>query len=293
MTLIDINPRNPFRPPDWRWRRALCLYEGRANPHSRRVDHWTRSAVRHIARIDAGGIPPGRRQTGTDGVLDDAHALKFSDDPRCRWEVEARVLAGQEPTAIAASLGYSPDSIEAFEALFFNVGDRLDAVDYLVGFALDPRLYTGIAQDDLGAIVKLFGYYAGPQAVDALVRRWGWPTAARLALQPAAESARMRRAIDFLIAALGLPTDGSNARILNRLDRLAKDLSRSSSTRVIAPISTPATIAGNPPLIADLTRRDDVSSQPATVSDILELATHLLSDRLEPSTANPPLAAAG
>jgi hypothetical protein len=38
MTIVDISGSNPFRPPDLRWKRALCLYDGQANPHSRRDD---------------------------------------------------------------------------------------------------------------------------------------------------------------------------------------------------------------------------------------------------------------
>jgi hypothetical protein len=226
-------------------------------------------------------------------VLDAAHALKFSDDPRARWEIEARVLAGQEPAAIAAGLDVSPDSIEAFEALFFDVSDRLDAVDYLVAFALNPCLCTGIAQDDFGSIVKVTGYDVGPMAVDALVRRWDWPSASRLVPLSVADSATMQQSVDLLVAALGLTADGSDVQTFKKINRLARDLNRSSSTRLIAPISTPATVAVDPPLIADPARRDDVSSQPATGSDILKLATHRLSDRLEPPTASPPLAAAG
>jgi hypothetical protein len=225
-------------------------------------------------------------------VLDDAHALKFSDDPRARWEVEARVLAGQEPAAIAASLGLSSDAVEAFTRLFFDVGDRLDAVDYLVGFALGHDLDNGIAQDDFGTIVKVIGYNVGPMAVDSLVSRWGWPTAARLGPQPAAESARMRRAVDFLIAALGLPTDGSNARILNRLNRLVDDLDRTSSARTIGPVATPVLVEGDPPLIADPNPRDEVSFSPAPASDNFRLATPGWFARLGLSTATPHLAAA-
>jgi hypothetical protein len=293
MTLNDINPRNPFRPPDWRWRRALHLHDERATPHGRRDDRWTRQAIRLIERLDAGSTPPGRRRTATDVVLDAAHALKFSDDPRGRWEVEARVLAGQEPATIATCLGVSCDAIEAFGRLFFDVGDRLDAVDYLAAFALGHGLYSGIAQDDLGTIVKIIGYNLGPPAVDALVSYWGWPTAARLVPLPATESAAMQRSVDLLVAALSLSADGSDARTFKKINRLAKDLNRSSSTRLIAPISTPAKVMVDPPLIADLTRRDDVSSPPATGSDIFELATQPLSAYFELSTANPPLAAAG
>jgi hypothetical protein len=292
MTLIDINPRNPFRPPDWRWKRALCLFDERMTLHGR-DDHWTRSAIRLVERLDAGSTPPGRRRTATDGVLDDAHALKFSDDPRCRWEAEARILAGQEPAAIAACLGVLQDTIVAFEALFYDIGDRLDAVDHLVAFAFGHDLYNGIAQDDLGSIVKIFGYNAGSAAVDALVRRWDWPSASRLAPLPVAELAAMQRSVDLLVAALGLSADGSDARTFKKLNRLAKDLNRSAAARSIGPVSTPVAVAGEPPLIADPIRRDGVPSLPATGSDILELATHTSPVRFEPSTANPPLAAAG
>jgi hypothetical protein len=293
MTIIDINPRNPFRPPDWRWRRALHLYERRAKPHSRRDDHWTRLALRLIERIDAGGIPRGRRRTGTDVVLDEAHRLKFADDPRGCWEAEARVLAGQEPAAIAACLGISPDAVEAFGALFFDLAGRLEQIDYLAAHVFGPGLYRGIDPDDLGAVVRLVGYNTGPGAVDALVGVWGWPSAARLAPLPAAETMAMRRTVDLLVASLSLRVDGSDALTFKKLNRLAKDIDRASSARSIAPISTPATVAGASPLIADPIDRDDVSSLPSMGSDILEFVMHPLSTCFETSAAELPLAAVG
>jgi hypothetical protein len=186
MTLIDIHRSNPLRPPDCRWRRALHLFDERAEPH-RRDDCWTRQALRLVERVDVGGTPPGRRRTGTDIVLDDAHALRYAADSPGRWEAEARVLAGQEPAAIAAGLGVSPDAVHAFEALFFNVGDRLDRLDFVATFAFGPGVYTSLAPDDFGTIAKLVANNLGPLAVDALVRRWSWPSASRLAGQAAAE----------------------------------------------------------------------------------------------------------
>jgi hypothetical protein len=292
MTIVDISESNPFRPPDWRWRRAVYLHGVQAKPHRRRDDRWTGLALRLVERLKAGGTPPGRRRTGRHVVLEQAHALVFADDPRNRWEAEARLLAGQEPAAIAACLGLSPDVIEAYEAIFFNVGDRLDAVDYVAAFALSHGLHSGIAQDDHGAIARLVGYHLGPEAIDALAGRWGWPSAARVAPRTAAESARMRRAVDFLIATLALPADGSDARILARLDKLVEDLGRSSAARTIGSVSTPVTVAGEPPSIADPTRRDEVPFTPAQASDSFSLATPWWFARLGLSTATPPLAAA-
>jgi hypothetical protein len=102
----------------------------------------------------------------------------------------------------------------------------------------------------------------------------------------------MQRSVDILVAALSLSANGSDARVFSKLNRMGKDLNRSSSARLIAPISTPATVAVDPPLIVDLIRRDEVSSSSAPESDNFRLATPWWLARLGLSTATPPLAAA-
>jgi hypothetical protein len=291
MTIVDISPINPFRPPDWRWKRAIHLHDERAEPH-RRDDRWTRLALRLVERVEAGGTPPGRRRTGTDIVLDDAHALRYAADPRGRWEIEARVLAGQEPAEIAACLGVAIDAVEAYLALFFDIGNRLDRLDYIATFAFGPGVSTGLVPGDQGTIARLVGYNIGPEAVDALVGVWGWPSAALLAPQAAVESSRMRRAVELLVATLSLKIDGADARIFSKLNRLAKDLDRALSARSTAPISTPVTVESAPHLVADPTRRDDVTAPLPTGPDIFELETHRVSTRFERPSMSPTLAIA-
>jgi hypothetical protein len=291
MTVVELSPLNPLRPPDWRWRRAVHLFDERAEPH-RRDDCWTRQALGLVERVDAGGNPPGRRRTGTDIALDDAHALRYAADPRGRWEAEARVLAGQEPAEIAAGLGISSDAVEAYLALFFDIGNRLDRLDYVATFAFGPGVYTGIDPDDQGAVARLLGYNIGPEAVDALVGVWGWPSAARLAPLAAAESARMQRTVELLVATLSLQLDGADTRTFKKLNRLGKELDRALSAHSTAPTSTPIAVEVDTPLVADPSRQDDVSVPLATAPDIFELATHRLSTHSERLITNPALAIA-
>jgi hypothetical protein len=101
MTPVDINPANPFRAPDWRWRSAVHPHELLAKPH-RRVDRWTRQAIRLRERFEADGTPKGRRRTQTDVVLADAHALRYAVDPGGRWEAEARLAQRRHLAALGA-----------------------------------------------------------------------------------------------------------------------------------------------------------------------------------------------
>lgn len=52
---VELHPRNPCRPPDWRWRMATLLREEGLPPRPapRRADPWVRRAMRHMDRLDA------------------------------------------------------------------------------------------------------------------------------------------------------------------------------------------------------------------------------------------------
>jgi hypothetical protein len=88
-------------------------------------------------------------------------------EPTTRWAVEARLLAGESIAAIARKTALTLRAVATFEALFFNVSDKLENRGYLIHFGV--RLYPRPKEPDLGLVWRLFGLLGGPVVLDALI----------------------------------------------------------------------------------------------------------------------------
>ena len=74
-----------------------------------------------------------------------AHQLCESNGP-LRWELEARILAGQSDDDISASMAVPPAVVAAFERSFFNVRDRLAAFDLILFHVIGYRPVLGFEE---------------------------------------------------------------------------------------------------------------------------------------------------
>ena len=128
-SLLALSPSNPFRPVDWRWRLGVFL----ANDDPSRGGGWTggqstaaSSGFKRIGKVDK-----PRRPAPGDYVIEQAYRLHAAPDALQRCEIEARLLAGESFEQIAEKCNSTPEVIEAFHALFFDVRGcnflRLDA----------------------------------------------------------------------------------------------------------------------------------------------------------------------
>lgn len=86
-----------------------------------------------------------------------------------RYAVEARILAGQTSQEIAALLGVTPDAVEYYERVFFNVRDKLKNSDYVMTCVLGPSVHSGLSDRDYDLLWKLFGYIYGPAVLDSFI----------------------------------------------------------------------------------------------------------------------------
>ena len=112
----DLLASSPFRPPDWRWRRAILPPWPRARG-PRKDDGWIARARRFLAALDRSGGDTGHpRLARLDPEVLGAFLLARSSARR-RWELEARILAGQGDDEIAGRLGVGEGAVAAYEAL--------------------------------------------------------------------------------------------------------------------------------------------------------------------------------
>jgi hypothetical protein len=103
--------------------------------------------------------------------------------------LEARLLARQDSATIAKTLCTTPEAVDWYEALCYNVRDRLDNRDWITTQCLLPALRchpntighhvsslaTGLPTSSVTAYpfldgsVKLFAYFGGANLVDVMI----------------------------------------------------------------------------------------------------------------------------
>lgn len=170
--LLYCSPSCPYRPTRWRFRRAELLFVLNFPARARRDDVWLQRAYdyhRDVWRLRA--RPPGgrARRAVPDPVIEGALDLWATTDLLCRWEVEARILADQPYSEVAARTGISEPVIDAYEALFFNVAASRHATKYLEHAAIGVRESDGFGVAELHQVWKLFGLLGGPRVLDVVM----------------------------------------------------------------------------------------------------------------------------
>ena len=97
-----------------------------------------------------------------------AHSLYHGGPDPVRFEVDARILAKEPFDSIAKKCHLSVPAITAYEALFFNVLDRLEATSYIAHTVIGPKLHEGLTPSDIDVLWKFYGYHGGSLVLDRL-----------------------------------------------------------------------------------------------------------------------------
>jgi hypothetical protein len=238
----ELSPRNPFRPVDWRWERAGEAIKDRSLSRSG-DDTSVRRAYRFRRRLQAA------RSEADLAILSDemadiywAHELyikktntseTLQEESRAAGEIEARLLAAQSHAAIADRFGIEAATITAYEALFFNVSEKLQHPSYIVHNAIGGRVHHGAQERDVVVLWKFYGYFYGPAMLDALCEMVVNPTrpdrgaTLMAAMTDATHNTITRRA---LLAAQTMKLNGFNEVDLITAFLMISEQGRGSST---------------------------------------------------------------
>lgn len=186
MSLLNCLAANPTRPPDWRWQRvsALCDRSPEAIPPGRKRDgvagfRWITQGVRFL---NAQRAAESRQTTAAvTSVLDRfndifwAHQL-YTQGGNIRHVVEAHILARSSDNEISRRVGVAPEVVSTYEALFYNVRERLPNRAYIVHCAIQQAHGRGSGTStDSATLWKLYGYFYGPAMVDAIESQFSSP----------------------------------------------------------------------------------------------------------------------
>lgn len=177
--IADAERLNPTRSPRWRYERIRQLLDGRKRkrPSSRRDDEIIRHAYSFFYQWERA------TDLGDEEEIYETrlrlfprfpglyYAYQLFSQPDCneaRIALEARLLARQDDEKIANSLDLIPETLPWYEAMFFNVRDRLDKPDYIVRTVLGPMIGIGLRNATEEMSCKYWCYF-GPEFADEII----------------------------------------------------------------------------------------------------------------------------
>jgi hypothetical protein len=158
---VDYSASNPLRPPDWCYRLAAeCVASGRPIPR-RDWDAMTLTVADYLRREQRGEDPS--RLVADYPELNLALDVFRHEDQELRFAIEAKLLAGFAPTDVAAAAGLTPLIVDVFEKTFFDVRDRLENREFIVGTVIAPPRNPPYDFRDIGW--KSIAFNDGPEAL--------------------------------------------------------------------------------------------------------------------------------
>ena len=196
--------------PDRRWRLARRLAAkpdpdrlGRAEPLVVQATEYQKALITCTTEAERAGV---RNQWPS---ISEAHAV-YEQNGVKRYEVEARLVAGEDDDAIAAKCAMTPAAVAAYEYLFGAIREFQGQLYRLMKLLVGSGVQDGFRDDELRQFWAWAGLTGGRFVVDKLVGafRATWqpkdPPVLSTYLQPAAKvPLRMQAAI----AATTLPPD--------------------------------------------------------------------------------------
>jgi hypothetical protein len=215
-------PDNPFRPPDWRWRRAADLVDEGGPLSPGHDDGPVREAVRYLRAWRGCQAEADRQRLARDMPdLYGAHQLHLARSFQT-WEAQARLLTEEPFETIAEKCGCSPRVIDTYHDTFFHVRDRLHVEGYILFEVIGPKAHRGLTEADIDVILKMYAYYGGPIVLDRLVDYFKNPPPEVPERPEELGQAELRSLRDRLLIRASIVLDALpiNGKTLHRLDVL-------------------------------------------------------------------------
>ncbi len=167
----DFQLYNPKRTATWRFDRVTELLGDETKlPSPRRDDRWVRDAYKFLRLLQKEETEAGQQALfpKNPGLFYAYLIYQDEDRDQRRW-LEARLLAQQTDYEIAEAVKTLPAAVEWYEALFFNVRDRIQSRDWILKQILGPAIDRMMDDKAEELTMKMFAYYMGPIMFEAVL----------------------------------------------------------------------------------------------------------------------------
>jgi hypothetical protein len=158
---IDLRPGAMPRPIDRRIRLARLLADDGLPDFAH---GWADDLVRQTADVLRGAQP-------ADMTI--AAAMNLRAAPRLdRGELEARLLAAQEPVHVAAAMGLQAAVVDVYGKLFFDLAGQTKARSWIAHEGIGSKAFYGLTTDDVDVVLKLIGFRYGLGVLEPAIRHY-------------------------------------------------------------------------------------------------------------------------
>ncbi len=278
--MINCLAFNPLRCVDWRWQRACGIVDGVQPPPGRRRDthegaHWIRRAVelKRLLNRCRDDMDQSLVAVRLPHLFFAYHIWTHPTNPM-RWYIESYLLASCTDQEISIKTGADPETVSAYENLFFNVREKLPNQGYILNCVIGPALHRGLSDREYDLLWKLYGYIYGPYMLDSLISKTVAPSRCD---SPDAVAATLRDdAVGNVLIASAKAGKTIGVNTATQLDLLniftkfveieqSNDNARRGSEQIMSAISSmlssvPFTVAGRDPTQGHTLTRNRVAS---------------------------------
>lgn len=241
---IELTNRNPWRPADWRWQRALLIVSGDLRPNRMFDDRHVQNLTRFARQVFNDDRADARERLALkEPDLFWAYMLNVQDDIARRAEVEARVIANQPRSQMAVATGIPESTLLAYETNFYDVREKLGHNSYVLHTLVGTAMHRGIQERDYPLVWKYIAATFGVYAFEAFMKQAIQPskpkdaTGVRACFADAGYNALLRKQ---MLAATGIPlTQFTQTQVLEvyakfvEMERVAGQNSAAGSSMII------------------------------------------------------------
>jgi hypothetical protein len=226
----QFQQHHPLRALDWRWRRALWLVACERYFSRRRDDEETGRAARYLRALARRSRPASEAARRYPEI----HAARrlHEGGSAVPLMIQAWLLARQPIDEVARRTGVPVAVVNAYQGLFFDVVDCLDARDWVLGHAIWMGAWGGKAFPDHGALLKCFAYFGGPLVLEAVLPYLvGGKDLFDPPLDLSTEEGRREQVVRLAVATQMLPQGAAIDKRLYQIREILREREHKSSVR--------------------------------------------------------------
>lgn len=150
----------PYRGTAWRWGWAEAVILGEEQHSQRYEDSYTTRATQYLRALQ--DCSTSSQYAELAEKMPEIHvAYEIDRNGELGLELQARILARHNTKELLKMFDMDLVTLETYESLFFDIRDRIDVHDFVVGDVICEHGGNGHIE-----LVKSLGYCGGPKALD-------------------------------------------------------------------------------------------------------------------------------
>ena len=169
---VDLVATNPWRPVDWRYRRAIGILSGEIRSNRANEDKLVWRMVQFLRRYRL--LETDREQIAAREALVKRNypiywVMRTMRMGSVKSEMEAWLLSGKTAKELAEQSNQPVELIEAYKQMAFDIDGRRENRMFVLNIIIGDAIHRELKYDAYDTIWKFYGYMYGPVMLESLV----------------------------------------------------------------------------------------------------------------------------